>query len=393
MHRFQRVNGYFSGLPLAIGLGFWFDGGMSGTKHVFEFVSDVAAKAPAGICPLFGGERFLQNLAVRAIRERWGGPESDFSISHFDGATCQWSDVLDELSTKSLFDRDAQKIVIVDDADSFVKLNRARLEDFLAKPKIAGLLVLVVDTWASNTKLYKQIEKTGTQIQCEAPVIQRGRGKQRDEAKIIKWLVARARQDYGFELPNSCATVLIELTECNFGRMDQELGKLCLYADATQELTPLEVKKIVGGWPAQTMWAAIDAALDGRAGQALDLLHQLFAAGEHPLAMFGQISWSLRRFAEVGELVQRDSRQKRRINMSETLKTAGFRSWGNEIESANSRLKQLGRQRVARILDWLVETDLALKRSHSNEERGRLKLELLFARMAEELSPARQSAG
>ena len=365
---------------------------MSGTLHVFDFVNGGAANAPTGICPLFGSDRFLQNLAVRAIRARGGGAESDFSISHFDGASCLWPDVLDELSTKSLFDRDAQKIVIIDDADPFVKLNRARLEDFLAKKSVFGLMVLVVETWPSNTKLYKQIEKTGLQVQCDAPAIQRGRGKQRDEAKIIKWLVSRARQEYGFLLPSSCATVLIELTECNFGRMDQELGKLCLYADATQELTPLEVKKIVGGWPAQTMWAAIDAALDGRAGHAIGLLHQLFMAGEHPLAMFGQISWSLRRYAEVGELVQRDSRQKRRINMSETLKTAGFRSWGNEIESANSRLKQLGRQRVARILDWLVETDLALKRSHSNEERGRLKLELLFARMAEELSPAKQSA-
>ena len=180
---------------------------------------------------------------------------------------------------------------------------------------------------------------------------------------------------------------MIELTQCNFGRMEQELGKLCLYADES-DLTPLAVRKIVGGWPAQTMWSAVDAALDGRAGQSIDLLKQLFDAGEHPLAMFGQISWSLRRFAEVGELVTRDSRNGRRVNLNDSLKAAGFRPWGNELDNATARLKQLGRKRVANLLDQIVEADFALKRSHSKEHRARLLLELLFTKMSEQLSPA-----
>lgn len=360
---------------------------MSGTLHVFEFIKQSTVGDLGSICPLYGGERFLQQLALEKIKSA-SGDDADFSVTVLDGATCDWPDVQDGLSTRSLFGGGGDQIVVVDQADSFVKQNRDRLEKHLESSQ-SGSLVLAVESWASNTKLYKKIEKSGLQIHCDAPIIKRGRGKQRDDAKIYKWLVERAKDQYEFTLPETCATVLVELTECNFGQMDQELAKISLYADVDKVFKPQEIRSIVGGWPAQTMWTAIDAALDGRAGQALDQLNQLFVAGEHPLAMFGQISWSLRRYAHVGELVTRDSRLRRRINLTESLKAAGFRPWGNEIDTAGKRLKQLGRERVGKLLDQLVTTDFALKRSHSREERGRLMLELLFTRMSEELSPAR----
>ena len=360
---------------------------MSGTVHVFEFVKNKKPESLGAICPLFGGERFLQQLATDHIKSLGQGEDSDFAVTSIDGSNCQWSEVNDALSTRSLFSSGEDQIVIVDHADAFVKQNRDRLEKRLEGDP-AGTLVIVVESWASNTKLYKRIDKGGTQIHCDAPIIKRGKGKQRDDGQIIKWIVARAKKKYEFALPQPCATVLIELTECNFGRMDQELAKICLYADAENEFKPNDIRKIVGGWPAQTMWSAIDSALDGRAGQAMDLLTQLFAAGEHPLAMFGQISWSLRRYAAVGELVNRDSRNGRRINLNDSLKTAGFRPWGNEMDTAAKRLKQLGRKRVASLLDQIVEADFSLKRSHSREDRGRLMLEMLFVKMSEQLSPA-----
>ena len=358
----------------------WSHIGMAGTIHLFDFIA-TPSELPGGICPIFGNDRFLQNLAVNTIRSKFGD-----EIVQLDASTCDWPDVVDELHSSSLFDFGARKMLLLDNADSFVKSRRSQLEQ-LQSGGLDSVLLLIVTAWASNTKLYKQIDKSGLQIHCDAPIIKRGRGKQRDDAKVIKWLCDRAKSEYEFELPTSCAPVIIELTECNFGRMDQELAKLSLYAEGGEALSPLRVKKIVGGWPAQTMWTAIDAALEGRAGHAIEMLHQLFAAGEHPLAMFGQISWSLRRYAQVGELVARDSRNKRRVNLSDSLKQAGFRAWGNEMDSAGARLKQLGRERVKKLLDWIIETDYALKRSHSREDRGRMKLEQLFVRMAEELGP------
>ena len=360
---------------------------MSGTIHAFDLMSKPPAEKPAGVCPLFGSERFLKKLAIKKLIEWLSDGDAEYSSTELDGNHCTWADVNDVLSTRSLFGGDGPQIVVVDEADKFVKNHRDQLERLVENPP-SGVLVLVVDSWASNTKLYKRIDKGGMQIQCDAPFTKRGKGKSRNDGKIIKWLIARAKKDYDFKLPETCATVLIELTECNFGRMDQELAKLCLYVEEDKELDPASVRTIVGGWTTKTMWEAIDAAADGRAGHALDMLDQLFRSGEHPLAMFGQISWSLRRFAEVGELAARDVRNRRRFDMQGSLKAAGFRAWGGEIASAERRLKQIGRKRIGQLYKWLVETDLALKRTHSKADRGRLMLEKLFVKLAEELQPA-----
>jgi DNA polymerase-3 subunit delta len=359
---------------------------MPGTIHVFDLLDKPLAQMPTGICAVFGGERFLKKMTVDFLVHSIGGDDEDFAASQYDSENATWADVHDELSTRSLFGGDGPKIVVVDHADNFVKDNRDRIENYADGPSHSGLLVLIVDGWASNTKLYKKVEKSGLQVRCDPPT-KSARSKQRDDKQTADWLVARARSVYEFQLPASGAQLVIELTDCEFGRMDQELQKLALYADKKGKVTQETIKKVVGGWRTRTMWEAIDAAADGDAGRALELLDQLLRSGEHPLALFGQLSWSLRRYATATEIVMRQLRNKRKPNLPSAIQEAGFRAWGGEIDAAQSRIRQLGRERAGRMLDWLLEADLQLKRTHSKENRGRLVLEKLFVKMAKELGP------
>ena len=358
---------------------------MAGTLHVFD-LADCPLDSITGVCPVFGGERFLKKFAVDFLLRSMAGDEADFSATQYDGDNVRWADVHDELATRSLFGSDGPRIVVVDHADKFVKENRERLEDYVASKSAAGLLILIIDTWPSNTRLYKKVNQSGFQIRCEAPT-KSAKSKKRDEKKVCDWLVARAKSEYEFELPASGAQTLVELTDCNFGRMDQELQKLALYADKKGKVTQATIKQVVGGWRARTMWEAIDFAADGDAGRALELLDQLLRSGEHPLALFGQLSWSLRRYATATEIVMRQLRNGRKPNLPNAVKEAGFRAWGGELEASQARIRQLGRHRAGLMLDWLLEADLALKRSHSKPDRGRLVLEMLFVKMAKELGP------
>ena len=358
---------------------------MAGTLHVFD-LADCPLDSITGVCPVFGGERFLKKFAVDFLLRSMAGDEADFSATQYDGDNVRWADVHDELATRSLFGSDGPRIVVVDHADKFVKENRERLEDYVASKSAAGLLILIIDTWPSNTRLYKKVNQSGFQIRCEAPT-KSAKSKKRDEKKVCDWLVARAKSEYEFELPASGAQTLVELTDCDFGRMDQELQKLALYADKKGKVTQATIKQVVGGWRARTMWEAIDFAADGDAGRALELLGQLLRSGEHPLALFGQLSWSLRRYATATEIVMRQLRNGRKPNLPNAVKEAGFRAWGGELEASQARIRQLGRHRAGLMLDWLLEADLALKRSHSKPDRGRLVLEMLFVKMAKELGP------
>jgi DNA polymerase-3 subunit delta len=243
-------------------------------------------------------------------------------------------------------------------------------------------LVLVVDAWLKTTRLYKRIAKIGYQIDCGPPK-KSARSKSADPTKVNQWLIARAKQEYGFKLPKQGAQLLNDLTECEFGRMDQELQKIMLFADEQGQVSFETIKQSVGGWRTRTMWEAVDAALAGDAGRALDLLDLIFRGGEHPLSMFGSLSWSLRRYANATEEVLRQMRSGRKPNMVAAMKEAGLVGWG--AQDAESNLKQIGSARARKLSQWLLEADAQLKRSHSVESRGRLVLEKLFVRLANEL--------
>ena len=77
--------------------------------------------------------------------------------------------------------------------------------------------------------------------------------------------------------------------------------------------------------------------------------------------------------------------------LREALTSAGFRDWPiGSVAAAENRLKQLGRQRGGQLYRWLLELDLALKGSHSQDDRARWALEQLLLRMAKQ--PARSAA-
>lgn len=364
---------------------------MPNTVHCFDFL----AKPPADIAPvavLFGGEAFLKRLAVQQLRSAVV-EDQDSPVATFEGNSVEWRDVVDELSTMSLFGG-GRRLAIVDEADPFVSRERSRLEDYVAKPKKSGVLVLQVGTWAANTRLYKAIDKSGLQIDCRAPEKAVGKRKVLDEAQLCKWLATWTHTQHSAILDATAAEVLLEITGPELGLLDQELSKLALFAGEGGTIDVQMVRDVVGGWRTNTIWELVDAAADGDAGEALRQLDRLLQAGEHPVALFGQMAWSLRRFAAATRIYQEAERANRRVVLRDALIQAGIQHWNRKgLERAESQLKQLGRDRAGQLYQWLLEIDLALKGSHSNPHRARFVLEQLFLRMSKGLGKSKAKAG
>ena len=153
--------------------------------------------------------------------------------------------------------------------------------------------------------------------------------------------------------------------------------------------TPEQVQEIIGGWRGKSIWDLVDAAAAGEASEALAQLDKLLQAGEHPLALVGSLGWSLRRYAAATRAFQQAERAGRKMPLREALTQAGFRDWPiGSLAGAEKRLTQLGRRRAGKLYRWLLELDLALKGSHSQDNRARWALEQLVLRMAKQ-PPAR----
>jgi DNA polymerase-3 subunit delta len=361
---------------------------MSNTLHAFDFLAAPGSTKPPAVCVAFGDEPFLKRLVLKELRRRVMGDGLDVPADIYD---CQekvpeWRDVADELSSASLFAAASPRLVILERADGFVTANRQRLEDYVAKPRPTSVLVLDVDEWPANTRLYKAVDQSGLQIDCRPPQ-KKGKSKDVDEGAIAKWIVAWGKSHHGVTLSADAAQHLLDLTGPSFGLLDQNLAKLALLVPAGSKVAAEQVQEIVGGWRGKTIWELVDAAAGGDAAAALTQLDRLLHAGEHPLALVGSLSWSLRRYAAATRIFQQAERAGRKIPLREALTQAGIRDWpiGN-VAAAEKRLMQLGRRRAAQLYRWLIELDLALKGSHSQDERARWALEQLVLRMAEKHS-------
>ncbi len=366
---------------------------METSSHAFDFLAqtpeDLAKAGVPAVCVLAGDDSFLRKKVTEHLNKAIQGDASEeMLMTRIPAKTAQWRDVRDELSTASLFGPSV-RVVLIDDADEFVSEYRSRLEDHVASPSATSVLILAVKTWLGNTRLAKSVAKTGWTIACKMPEKPRSRSRAIDVPRLIQWLVQWAADEHAIKLGKPAAQQLVDLSDASLGVMDQSLAKLAVSVeDPRKTISPEAVVAIVGGWRTRTTWELIDAACEGNAADALVQLDHLLSSGEQPIALFGAISWSLRRFAVATRNVQAQERDGASVRIGDALTDAGFRRFPHgAIEQAQKQLLQMGRLRAGRLQQWLLEMDLQLKGSHSAPDRARFALERLILRLAKETDP------
>ncbi len=355
----------------------------SGVVGALDFLANPKNYPPAAVCAVYGDDAYLKMEVMAALRKAaLGGNDGEFGATIFNGPDVQLRDVRDALASRSLFG-DGRRLVIVEEADSFVSEHRAELEEYVARPA-SGVLVLEVKTWPANTRLAKAVAATGLAIDCAAP----------KERHIKPWLTQRAKAIHNVRLDSAAADALLELVPPELGILVQEIAKLALVAGPEQVIDPQLVRENVGGWRTRAAWDMIDAAAEGRAAGALAQLGRLIASGEKPHGLLPQMASSLRRFATAIELFEIAEAEGRRLPPREALAQAGVLPF--KLGDAERQLRQIGRQRAKQITRWLLAADLAMKGHNSADERARIELERLIIRLsagAQVASPSRGGPG
>ncbi len=342
---------------------------MPATIHAFDYLALADTPQVPAVCAVFGDDAFLKRLALTKIRDQVFDSEgAEFSFSVFDGRTVALRDVMDELSTMTLFGG-GRRVVLVESGDEFVSSHRAKLEDYVAAPRRGGVLILDVKTWPSSTRLYKAIAKSGLQIECKVP----------RNPKLVKWLTSWASVRHSVQLDHAGAELLVEMTGPEPGLLDQELAKLAATLGSGGEITSQLIHDLVGGWRTKTTWEMIDAIVAGDAPGAIAQLDQLLAAGEHPVALLGQVAWSLRPFAAATGLIEQAEACGRRVSLRRALELGGVKPF--RIAQAESSLRRIGRRRAGQLYRWVLDVDLAIKGSSSSPTRARIELEKLICRL------------
>ena len=326
--------------------------------HATEFLQKPPETLP-GVIVLVGDERTLKLGVEQAIVAATLDGE-DEAPTKFAGKDADLKTVRDELLTISMWgDR---RVVIVEDGSDFVSANRAALEKYAEKPAKKSLLILDVKSMPKNTRLYKIVDKSGLIVECS----------ELKGAALNRWISDAARNGYDKSIDSAAVGLLIELVGPNLGMLDQELSKLASYVGDLPNIDAEAVRRLVGGWKAETTWAMTDAVRDGRLGDALTALDKLLNSGESPYRILGGISYVFRKLTVATEL----SRQG--INLKAALKQAG--AFPHEVDPASRYLRRIGRPRAEQISNWLLTADTSLKGGSRISERA--QLELLLVQLA-----------
>lgn len=345
---------------------------MAATLHALDYLAAPARHPAAAVCVVFGDDQYLKREVLLALRGHvLGEDDGSFSMRVFDGEVAEYRDIVDELSTVSMFG-DGPRLVLVEGADKFVTRYREQLEDYVARQTHRGVLVLEVKTWASNTRLYKKLSGSGLQIDCKAPSL----------AQLRKWLTLRASDVHKTKIDAAALGLLLEQVPHEPGLLDQELGRLALLTGESGAITVKLVRDHIHAGLTKKVWDMVDAAAEGNTQTALEQLDRLLQAGEQPIALLAQSASVLRRLAAAAQLVDRAQRAGRRIAPATALLQAGTPKYF--VSGAETQLRQVGLLRARKLYRWLLDADLALKGWRSRPEEARIVLEQLVVR----LSPA-----
>lgn len=332
--------------------------------HAVDFLKKPEA-ADRPVIALHGEEASLKSSVLDVIsREVLGGEETDdMNRVRLRGTDSEWSRLRDELATVSMFgDR---RLVILEEADSFISDHRAQLENYCEKPSRKSVLVLDGKSWRKNTRLAKKVDEIGLEIECA----------ELSGPRLTGWLAEMAQTQYGKQLTREAAQLMVELAGSGLGLLEQELAKVASFVGDRNRIGVDDVRQLVGGWRAETTWTMLDAVRDGDSSTALACLNKLLFAGEAAPKLLGGINYVFRKLADATEAARQGK------PLPAALKDAGV--FFRDVENAERYLRRVRRPRAERILGRLVKADSDLKGGSPLSDRLQMELLLLWLAGAE----------
>ena len=281
-------------------------------------------------------------------------------ISYEPGA--EWADVHDDLHTLPFLS--PRRLVVIRDADAFITEHRQRLEKYLEAPCETGVLVLMPESFPSNTRLAKDAKKIGQVINCE-PI---------KPHELSGYLVGEAKSRHNLTLLPAAAGLLVELGGDDSARLLTELEKIATFlaGDAESVVTPEHVEALVGSNRQLNVFQVIDAMTDMNARRALFHLDRLF--GQDRDAQFtavGAFAWHVRRLYRARVLL--DRRADHRTIIKE------LRIW-SQADQFIQQVKRLSLERIGAMLHDLMALDWVSKTGAGSVQAGLEKIIVLFCR-------------
>jgi len=296
----------------------------------------------AGMVVIFGQDAFLVSKECeKQVDALLKDDERGMALYEPKADEAKIADVLDELRTLPFLAK--RRVVLIKDAEPFIKDNLESLEKYVDHPSPTGTLVMTVGSWDKRLRFSKKVQAAGCLVEVDSV-----KGYQ-----LPAYITTYAQETYGIRLDGSCSRLLVELTGDDPGRLCSELDKLVIYVSPRKSITTQDIEALVGHNRMFGAFEVIDAIVAGQAGAAVSRLRNMFASDKNAdYTVVGAFGYHFRKLFKAKALMSRGT------SAQQAALQSGVKWKQQEFLQQVSRLAL---QQIADILAELGRIDYGIK--------------------------------
>lgn len=274
------------------------------------------------------------------------------------------------------------------------KADEAAVEELIQSP-FAGDTVLVFSAPAvdKRKKLFKAVEKRGRVVECSIREEKSGTGLERS---FFEERVHAALAGAGKKISSGALKEMYARTGKDMRRLHTELDKLIGYLGERKEVTVQDVEDLFSDFHETAFYNLTAALRTGDLGKCLIALHDNLKIVAHPLQTLGAIATEFRRLMVAREMLFAVFRSSWKPGIS----YPGFQSIVEKVRRENPEMlgkgkfdllsmkdyrlylylgdaQKLPMDRIIRIMEYILEADVAMKSTRLGSSSPSVILEKL----------------
>jgi DNA polymerase-3 subunit delta len=314
------------------------------------------------IAPLYlfyGEDLFLIDRTVDQLKKLLVDPRlASFNFSLYYGGESEPRQIVNAAQTLPLAGK--RRLVVVKEADQF-KASWKEFSAYCERPLSSTCLVFCSGASTLKAEITSLFKNNGIAVRFYHPF--------RNETP--EW-IRRLAGERNKKISREAVALLEEFLENDLQGIANELEKIALYAGERNVIEREDVEVVIAAVKDASIFTLTDCLAGKDRMKALEVLHHLLEAGEHPLKILTMIARHYRLMARAGEMVYNGT------SATEAGKQLGIN---------NFHLKEFARQaetfspgQTGKYLSLLFQSDRRLKSSRISEK---IILEDMITRLCE----------
>ncbi len=334
---------------------------MSTMKFTADTVSNVY---------LFYGEENYKKRLYRDNLRKAVTENNDMNYSYFEGNSINFAEVYDSVVTLPFFAE--KRLVVVENSGKFKGKGKAAADDASEteedgeKEENADAMILKIledlppttclaffeDAVAKNKKIYKQIQKKGTVVECAGDT----------DGDVINWL-AKGFAQAGKRANRGALQLLVDRVGTDYDKLRREYEKIIGYVGESTEITADDILAISSEDVESKIFDMLGAMGKKDVKTVLRKYNDLLVNREHPLYILAMLRIQFRTLLQTAELRNKGYTTQ---DVARILKKRDF-----VIRNAEGYLHGGFKMKDVRdILEEISETDRKIKSGDLNEQVG-----------------------